>query len=333
MTRFLLRRLAAAGLLLVLVLSAVFVLLHFLPGQLSALEDPRLPAAQRELVRHAFGLDRPLATQYLSWMRNALLRFDWGTSFTYKRPVLAVLGEALPASALLAAAAIPLQYGLGLWLGVWAARRAGGPADHVLRVLSLTLYSLPVYWLGILAILLFALHWPLLPAGHMHSAGAFDLPAGARTLDLLRHLILPALVLAATNAGGIGRFVRNALLEQLGQDYVRAARARGLSEPRVLWRHALRNALPPLLQAIGTQLPALLAGVLAVEVVFAWPGMGRLAYDAMLQRDLPLVLGWTTCNAILVLLGGLLADALHAAIDPRIREQSAAADPRQAQHA
>ncbi len=323
MTRWLLRvlprRLGAAALLLWLVLSLVFVLVHALPGDIVALEDPRLPAAQREQVRRAFGLDRPLLEQYVAFLDRALLHGDLGSSFVYRRPVVEILSEALPASALLAAAALPLQYGLGLWMGIAAARRAGGPLDHLLRIGSLTLYSLPIYWLGLLGILVFALHWAWLPAGQMRSTDAASLPVLARVLDLLRHLALPAGVLALANAGGIGRFVRNGLLDQLGQEYVRAARARGLSERQVLRRHALRNALPPLLQGFGTQLPALLAGTFTIEVVFAWPGMGRLAYDALSQRDYPLVLGWACCNAVIVLLGVLLADALHAAADPRIR--------------
>ena len=318
MTAYALRRLGSAALLLLLVASVVFLLVHLLPGD-ATLDDPRLPAAQRAHLREAFGLDRPLIVQYVSWIKNLLLRFDWGTSFTYRRSVLAVLGDALPASALLALAALPLQYALGLLLGVAAARRAGGAADHVLRVVSLTLYSLPVYWLGMIGILLFAVHWPVFPAGQMHASDSAALGSAARLADLARHLALPALVLAFANAGGIGRLVRNSLLEQLDQEYVRAARARGLAERRVLWRHALPNAVPALLQTFGTELPALLAGALTVEVVFSWPGMGRLAYGALLQRDYPVVLGWTCCNALLVLLGGLLADLLHHAMDPRLR--------------
>jgi len=318
MTSFVLRRLASAALLLLLVASAVFVLVHLLPGD-ATLDDPRLPAAQREHLRHAFGLDRPLPAQYLAWLENLLLRFDWGTSFSFRRPVLAVLGDALPASALLALVALPLEYALGLLLGVAAARRAGGAGDHLLRIASLTLYSLPVYWLGIVGILLFAVRWPWLPAGQMHAADSDVWSTAVRLADLARHLVLPAGVLALANAGGVGRLVRNGLLEQLDQEYVRAARARGLTEPRVLWRHALPNALPALLQTFGTQFPALLAGAFTVEVVFSWPGMGRLAYGALLQRDYPLILGWTCCNAVLVLLGGLCADLLQHASDPRLR--------------
>jgi peptide/nickel transport system permease protein len=319
-TRYFVRRLAASVLLFLLVISLVFLLVHVLPGDATRLSDPRLPRAQRDHLRVVFGLDRSLAVQYVSWVRSLALRLDWGTSFLYERPVLSVLCESLPASLLLAATAMPLAYGLGLLLGILSARRPGSTLDHVLRLGALALYSMPVFWLGLMAVLLFSLHWPIFPPSNFHSVGAESLPFAERTLDLLRHLALPALVLALANAGGVARFARNGTLEALGAEYVQAARARGLSESAVLWRHALRSALPPIVQALGTQLPATLSGVLVVEIVFAWPGLGRLAYDALLARDYPLVLGWACFNALLVLAGGLLADLLHARLDPRLRD-------------
>ncbi|MGE5232794.1 MAG: ABC transporter permease [Acidobacteriota bacterium] len=321
MRRYLLTRLGSALLLLLLVVSATFVLLHALPGDpVQALDNPRLTLAQREQLRRAFGLDRPLAVQYLAWIRSALLHFDWGVSFVQQRPVSEVLGQALPNTLLLAAAALPLEYGLGLLLGVAAARRAGRAADHWIRGGALLLYSLPVFWLALMAILALCLKLPLFPPSHMYSPAAQDLPPFARLLDLLHHLALPAIVLALASAGGIARFVRANLLDAMGQEYLRAARAKGLSERRVLWTHGMRNALPPLLQVFGVHLPAMLAGSLVVEVVFSWPGMGRLTYDAVLARDFPVVLACTAWHGLLVVTGGLLADLLHAAVDPRVRD-------------
>jgi len=321
MRRYLLTRLGSALLLLLLVVSATFVLLHALPGDpVQALDNPRLTLLQREQLRRAFGLDRPLAVQYLAWIRSALLHFDWGVSFVQQRPVSEVLGQALPNTLLLAAAALPLQYGLGLLLGVAAARRAGRAADHWIRGGALLLYSLPVFWLALMAILALCLKLPLFPPSHMYSPAAQDLPPLARLLDLVHHLALPAIVLALASAGGIARFVRANLLDAMGQEYLRAARAKGLSERRVLWTHGMRNALPPLLQVFGVHLPAMLAGSLVVEVVFSWPGMGRLTYDAVLARDFPVVLACTAWHGLLVVTGGLLADLLHAAVDPRVRD-------------
>lgn len=321
MIRFLLRRLAASLLLLYLVLTATFFMLHLAPGSPAALlaEDQRVPAEQRENLRRIYGLDRPLPVQYARWL-GAMARGDWGTSFSYQRPVTALVFEAVPATLLLAAAALLVEQGTGLVFGIAAARRPGSAADHVIRVVSLLLYSLPIFWLGLMAILLFSLVWPVLPAGHMRSVGAEELGSGARLLDLLRHLILPAVVLGLAEAGSVVRYVRGSLLDVLGQEYIRAARAKGISERRVVWVHALRNALPPLIQVLALSFATLLSGTLITEVIFSWPGIGRLTFEAILSRDYPLVLATTAFSAIMVLLANLAADVLHALADPRIRD-------------
>jgi peptide/nickel transport system permease protein len=319
--RFVLRRLAASLLLLYLVLSATFFLLHLAPGSPAALlaEDQRIPAEQRENLRRIYGLDQPLPVQYVRWL-GAMARGDWGTSFSYQRPVTTLVFEAVPATLLLAAAALLVEQGTGLVFGIAAARRPGSAADHVIRVVSLLLYSLPIFWLGLMAILLFSLVWPVLPAGHMRSLGAEEMGSGARLLDLLRHLILPAAVLGLAEAGSVVRYVRGSLLDVLGQEYIRAARAKGISERRVVWVHALRNALPPLIQVLAISFATLLSGALITEVIFSWPGIGRLTFEAILSRDYPLVLATTAFSAIMVLLANLGADLLHALADPRIRD-------------
>jgi peptide/nickel transport system permease protein len=319
--RYLLRRLAASLLLLYLVLTATFFLLHLAKGSPAGLlvEDQRIPVEQREALRRLYGLDRPLPVQYVRWL-SATVQGNWGISFSQQRPVLSVLLDALPATLLLAAAALLVEQGVGLAFGIAAARRSGSAADHLIRVVSLLLQSLPVFWLGLMAILLFSLAWPVLPASHMRSVGAEDLGPAARLLDLLRHLVLPALVLGLSNTGAVIRFARNSVLDVLGQEYVRAARAKGLSERRVVWVHALRNALPPLLQVLAFSLVGLLNGALVTEVVFSWPGLGRLTFEAILSRDYPLVLATTAFSAVMVLLANLLADALHALADPRVRD-------------
>ncbi len=264
MLRFLARRLAAAALLLFLVLSAVFFLVHAAPGDpADLLTEERLPRAQRERLRALWGLDRPLSEQYAAWLQAVALRGDWGTSILHHRPVAAVLAEALPGTLLLAGSAFAVDAIVGLALGVAAARRRGRAADHLIRWGSLLVYSLPTFWLGLMAILLFSHFWPVLPAGHLRSVGAETLPAPARLLDLARHLLLPSLVLGLWLAGATARFVRNGLLEVLGQDYVRTARAAGVPERRVLWVHALRNAAVPVVQVFALTLagaPQRLAG-------------------------------------------------------------------------
>ncbi|HWM91010.1 MAG TPA: ABC transporter permease [Thermoanaerobaculia bacterium] len=321
MIRFILRRIAASLLLLYLVLTTTFFLLHLAPGSPAGLlvEDSRIPTEQREQLRRIYGLDRPLPVQYARWLA-AVARGNLGTSFSYQRPVTAVVLDALPATLLLAAAALVVEQAVGLIFGIAAARRPGSATDHLIRIVSLLLYSQPSFWLGLMAILLFSLVWPVLPAGQMRSTGFEDLGPAARLLDLLRHLALPALVLGLAQAGAVVRFVRGSLLEILGQEYIRAARAKGISERRVVWIHALRNALPPLIQVLALSASLVLSGTLVTEVVFAWPGLGRLTFEAILSRDYPLVLATTGFAAVVVLLANLAADVLHALSDPRVRD-------------
>jgi peptide/nickel transport system permease protein len=318
--RFVLRRLAASFLLLYLVLTATFFLVHLAPGSPSILlaEDQRLPVEQRENLKRIYGLDRPLPVQYARWL-TATARGDWGTSFTYQRPVTSVVLDAVPATLLLAFAGLLVEQAVGLVFGIMAARRPGSAADHLIRVISLLLFSQPAFWLALMAILLFSLVWPVLPASHMYSVGAEDLGRGARFLDLLRHLILPTLVIGLTQSGSVIRYVRASVLDVLGQEYIRAARAKGISERRVVWVHALRNALPPLIQVMALSLGSLLSGILIAEVVFSWPGIGRLTFEAILSRDYPMVLATTAFGAVMVLLANLMADVLHALADPRVR--------------
>jgi peptide/nickel transport system permease protein len=319
------KRLLAGVLALILVVTATFFLTHLAPGKPSLLltDNPRIPQEQRQRLAARLGLDQPLPVQYGRWL-VAVARGDWGISFVHQRPVARVLAAALPSTLLLALATLPLQFGLALFLGMSAARatqrgRGGQLRDQAIRVVSLVFYSLPLFWLALMAILLFAVRWPLFPASHMRSVDAEALSPLARLWDVASHLALPALVLAVSTAGGIARFVRGGLLEAIGQEFVPAARARGLSERRVWWGHALRSRLAPLVQLAGLQLPYLFGGSLVIEVVFAWPGIGRLAYDALIARDYPVILATTTLNAALVIAGNLVADILHAAADPRVR--------------
>jgi peptide/nickel transport system permease protein len=320
MARFLARRAAGSLLLLYLLLTVLFFLLHLAPGKPMALfANPQAPREHRERLLHLYGLDRPLGERYLAWLRAVVLDGDWGTSFTDQRPVVKVLGEALPATLLLATAATLVDYGLALVLGVAAARRREGGFDHAIRAASLFLYSLPVFWLGLMTILLFAYLVPLFPAGHMRSPWAADLPWAARQLDLAWHLALPALVLGISSCGGTLRLLRSSLLAVLSQDYITAARARGLRERRVLFVHALRNAAGPLVQLFGVSFPLVLNGALVLEVVFSWPGVGRVLFNAILGNDYPVVLAGTALSGALVVAGTLAADLLHAALDPRLR--------------
>ena len=320
MLGFLLRRLAASLLILLLVLTLTFFFLHLLPGDpVHYFEGQHLTLAQQRNLERIYGLDRPLPEQYLTWL-SAVARGDWGVSLAQQRPVSTVLGEALAATAVLTLAALAVEYSLALLLGIFSALRRGSAFDHAVRVGTLFLYSQPVFWLGLMAILLFSYVWPVLPAGHMHSVDADLMSPMGRRLDLARHLLLPALVIALTAVGGTIRFLRASLIEVMGQDYIRTARAKGLSERRVLWVHGLRNAIVPLILVLTLSLPGMLSTAVLVEVVFSWPGLGRLLFQAVTTRDYPLVLGATALSATMVVLSNLLADVLHALADPRVRD-------------
>jgi peptide/nickel transport system permease protein len=310
---YLLRRLAAAALLLWLVLTTTFVLLRLVPGDpATSMAELPIPQEAKEMLIHSYGLDRPLPEQYVRWLGAVALHGDWGISFAQLRPVRAVVAEALPATLLLAGAALLIEYGVGTALGVAAARRSGSVLDKSIRVVTLLLYSQPVFWLGLMAILLFSGRLGWLPASHMHSVGADEMGRGAWLADLGKHLLLPAMTLGLAQAGG--------LLDVMGRDYIRTARAKGLSERRVIWVHGMRAALVPIIQLLALSVPSLLSGALITEVVFAWPGLGRITWDAILARDSPVLLATTAVSAVLVVGSYLAADLLHAAADPRVRD-------------
>ncbi len=307
--------------LLWLVLSLTFFLIHIAPGEPARLfEDQRITEEHRQRLRHLWGLDQPLSHQYVRWL-GAAAAGEWGASLSLGRPVTEVLLEKFPNTCLLVAAAMMVEYGLGMFLGVAAARYAGRSLDHLIRVVSLLLFSVPVFWLGLLAIEFLSVRWPVFPTNQMISDGARHLSGLGKGLDVLHHLALPALTLGLARCGAVTRFVRNGMLEVMRQDYIRTARAKGLHPARVLWVHALRNSLVPLLQRFGIALPLLLSGSVVIEVIFSWPGIGFSLYQAILQRDYPVILAGTAFAGALVVLGTLLTDIVHAWVDPRVRHE------------
>jgi peptide/nickel transport system permease protein len=319
MAKVLARRLSVAAALVLAVVTAAFLLVEALPGGPGALpEDPRVPPAQSERLRAAWGLDRPLGERYGRFLISAL-RGDWGPSLAQHRPVAAVIADALPWTLVLSGAALLIECAGGLALGLAAARRPGGALDRALGVATLALRAMPGFWLALLLLATFAVRWPLAPPGGVSSPG---LPGGplARLADLLAHLALPALAVGLPAAAGAARFVRAALLEIAAEPFVAAARARGLGPVRVLFGHALRAATAPLAQLLGFSIGGLLSGSLAVEVVFAWPGMGRVVFDALAARDYPVLVAGAALSAVAVVAGSALAELAHAALDPRVRD-------------
>jgi peptide/nickel transport system permease protein len=318
---FAVRRLGAAALTLLVVVTLSFILAHLAPGApfLGDAERLRADPGQLARLRAAFGLDRPLGEQYVRYAANALTG-DLGESFVRRRNVAALVAERLPNTVLLGGTALVLALAGGIGLALLQAARAGSRTDAALGALALVLYSMPAFWLGLVLLWLFGQVLGWFPVGGMTEAVVHARlgPLG-QALDVLRHLALPALTLALVQTAAVARFQRGALVDTLRAEYVRAARARGLSGRAVLVRHALRAALGPVLALAGVMLPALLAGSVLVETVFGWPGMGRLLYEAIAQRDYNVITGCGLVAGVLVTLGSLAADLAAHALDPRVR--------------
>ncbi len=320
MTAWLLRRLGAALAIVLAVVSFCFVAIHLAPGTPFLPEEGR-PINQAAVahLRDQFGLDRPLPEQYIRYLA-ALAHGELGESFSQRRPVADAIASAVPNTVVLAGAALLIDFLLGIAIGVFQAARARRRSDVALTSVTLFLYSLPIFWLGLVLLLVFGqwLHW--VPVGGVTDPVLYDsLSVFGKLLDRLRHLALPALTLGVVGAAGTARFQRAALLDALGQDYVRTARAKGLPPSAVLMRHALPDALLPMITLLGLALPFLLTGAVLVETVFAWPGLGKLAADAIAARDYPLVLATTLIATVAVVLGSLVADLLVTLADPRVR--------------
>jgi peptide/nickel transport system permease protein len=319
--RYIAGRLLQSLVVVLLVATASFFLAHLAPGTPFGLDDPRMTEELREHWHAQLGLDRPLHEQFARYVL-AVVRGDLGYSFSRRIPVSEALAAALPRTLLLMGVAIALSIAAGVSLGVYQATRRGRPMERLLSGLSLFFYSLPEFWLALMALLLFAYWLPVFPAGGMVDASVHEyLGAWGRLWDRLRHLVLPSFTLALITTASIARYQRAALLEVIELDFVRTARAKGLPEGSVIMRHVLRNALLPLITLVGLLLPALVGGAVFVEAVFSWPGMGQLAADAIGGRDYPLVTATVAVGGIMVALGSLIADVLYAVADPRLRAQ------------
>ena len=314
MLRFFLLRLGQSAVLLLLVSMIGFAILHLMPGgPLSQFAlNPGMTQADLDRIAHNMGLDRPWPVQYLEWLRHMLLG-DWGRSYRDQQPVLWIIGSHIGATLELMLSSTLLAILLGTWVGVLGAMRRYSAADYLATIGAMIALSIPTFWFGLVIIYIFSVELAWLPAGNIETIG------DGSPLDLLRHLLMPCVVLALVTVATWSRYMRSSMLEVVGQDYVRTARAKGLSPRRVLVRHALRNAVLPMITLAGLQVPALLGGALVAETVFTWPGMGRLFLDSLSYRDYPVVMGLLMVSALLTLVGNLLADVVSVAADPRLR--------------
>ena len=325
MLRYVGRRLLGAIPLVLGIATIIFFVVSLAPGDPMALYFNRsVPPEVLDQIRQNFGLDQPLHIRYWKWL-TAFLTGDFGYSYVHGRPVMDVIVDTLPATLQLAGATLVLIFIVGVATGVFQAVRQHRASDRALSVVSLFFYSMPSFWLGLMLMLLFSLkahEWGLpfaLPPTGMTSVDYEFLGFWGKLGDRLAHLVLPVLTLTLVMAAGIARFTRGQMLEVIRQDYIRTARAKGLPERTVILKHGLRNSLLPVITLLGLYLPLLFSGSVFVEVIFSWPGMGRVIVDAIFQRDYPLVMATSFVFAVVVILGSLIADVLYAAADPRIR--------------
>ena len=321
MRSFLIRRFLQTLPVLLGVSALTFLLMQLAPGDFVTMvgQNPGVDAATLESMRHRFGLDQPWWVQYLLYLRNLVFHLDFGESLTRHQPVFRVLREALGNTLLLATASALVTWGLAIPLGVWSAASRGRAADRLIGVAAAFTLAVPELLSG-LFLLLLAAHTGWFPVGGMRSAGWDSMTPATRALDLARHLVLPALVVGAVPLASRLRQMRASMLDVLGLDYITAARARGVPERRLVFRHALRNALNPMISLFGLTLGALVSGSFVAEIVFSWPGLGRVTVEALLAEDPYLVMGALLMSTMVLSAGNLVGDVLLHLADPRLRD-------------
>ena len=314
MRAFLLNRLSQSLVLLVIVSIIGFAILNLIPGGPMAQYglDPGMTQDDLERLKEQLGLNRPLWVQYLDWAWR-LVQGDWGHSFRDGASVLAVIARHLFATLLLMGSSTVIAIAIGTWIGIRGATHRYSGFDYLATVGAMVALSIPTFWFGLVAIYVFTLRLGWLPVGNMYTIG------DGSVLDYLHHLILPSLVLALVHVAILSRYMRTATLDVISQDFVKTARAKGLSERRVLLKHVVGNALLPMITLAGMQLPSLLTGALVTETVFTIPGMGRLVVQSIARRDYPIIQGAIMSIAMTYVLVNLLVDLLYVYTDPRVR--------------
>jgi peptide/nickel transport system permease protein len=314
LTEYLIRRILQSLLVLFLVSIVTFGLIHLAPGgpvQIF-LAPGQSPAAIQQQI-HNLGLDRPVYVQYFEWI-GRLFHGDFGFTFKAHLAVGKILWPSLKNTIVLMTTSWLLALAIGIPWGIYNSTKQYGASDNLSAVIGYAGFAMPAFWFGIIIQVFFALKLDLLPLSDMHSRGQ-----EGNIVDLMKHMILPVTVLVVINLAGYLRYARSSMLDVLGQDYVRTARAKGVTENKVIYKHALRNALIPIITILGLDLPGIVAGAALTETVFNWPGMGRLFVDMAFAREYSVLMAITIIITIVVILGNLIADILYALVDPRVR--------------
>ena len=319
---YILKRLLQAIPLLLGIITVTFFIVRLAPGDpmdiyLEAEGRGQVDPQVIELLRQKYGLDQPIHIQYVKWVAN-VARGDLGESFRYRRPVSQLLAEAIPYTLQLTILAVLLDALIGIALGIISAVKQYSVLDKTVTLGSLIIYAIPGFWLALMLVLVFSVNLGWFPTSQTRSMDYEFLSFSGKVLDRLWHLALPVFVLGVASAASTARYMRNRLLEVLNEEYVLSARARGFGERVVILKHALRNALIPIITIYGLALPFLLGGAAIIESIFAWPGMGQLAVDAVSGRDYPLLMATITMGAVMTVFGNLLADLTYVWVDPRV---------------
>ena len=319
---YVLKRIAYGLLLMAGVVVLNFLLIRLAPGDAASVIAGEMGGASEEMlaqIRAQYGLDKPVLTQLGIYLWN-FAQLDMGQSYFFNRPVTELILARVGPTILLVFTALLISVVVGVTLGVIASRKPDGVVSGVVSVVAVVGYAVPVFWTGIMLIILFASVWPILPVEGMLDVRLRGQSWWVQAWDIARHLVLPAFTLAIIYLAQYARLARASMLEVLGADYIRTARAKGASERSVLFRHALRNALLPILTVAGLQFGNLISGALLVETVFNWPGMGRLAFESILRRDYPVLLGVLFFASAMVVVANILTDLSYRLADPRLRD-------------
>jgi peptide/nickel transport system permease protein len=322
MINYLLKRILMLIPLLFGITLITFAVIHLAPGEpveMQTAMNPRVTAETRERMREFYGLDKPLHVQYVNWLVK-LSHLDFGRSFAPdNRPVIDKIAERIPITISLNIIALVLEFGLAIPIGILAATRQNTPLDKGITVFVFVGFAVPTFWLALLLMYLFGVKLGWLPISGLHSLGSENFGTLRWLTDLAKHLVMPIAVASFGSLAGLSRYMRSTMLEVIRQDFITTARAKGLAEKTVIYQHALRNALLPVITLLGFSLPGLIGGSVIFETIYAIPGMGQLFYTGVMSRDYPLVMGILVIGAFLTLLGNLLADVGYAFADPRIR--------------
>jgi len=321
MAKYILKRIIGLVPLLLGITIITFMVIHLAPGRPTDLEaqfNPKVSMEARERISHLYGLDKPLHIQYIEWLKR-FVRFDFGISFMDSRPVMQKIMERIPITLTIELVSIVLILLIGIVIGVSSAVREGSFYDRFMTVFVFIGFAVPTFWLSLILMDIIGVRWGILPISGIKSLEFEKFTFFEKLIDIARHLVLPIFVSAFGSLAGISRYMRSSMVHILKQDYIRTARAKGLKEKEVIYKHALKNALLPIVTILGLSVPGLIGGSVIFESIFSIPGMGRLFYESVMARDYPVIMGVLVIGAILTLLGNLLADISYAAVDPRIK--------------